>query len=143
MAAAARFRLTPPPVAELDLHAVCAAYLDRCLAPPATWFSYPAGHVQLSSAEVARLTRIGLKRGLPDIWLLHRGVYCIELKREGGALSKTRVGRTHKGSPRIFEGQEEVFPRLIRSGAVRAIAVCTNLEEMIARLREWEIPLRC
>jgi len=35
--------------------------------PPAFWFTYPAGAVQLSPAETARLTRIGVKRGLPDM----------------------------------------------------------------------------
>ena len=106
------------------------------------WFAYPAGHVQLSHAEVARLARIGLKRGLPDIFILFNGVYCVELKKQGGSLSKTRVGRTRRGTLRVYEGQEDVFPRLITSGAIKAIAVCSSVDEMVVRVRCWEIPLR-
>jgi hypothetical protein len=91
---------------------------------------------------MARLTRHGLKRGLPDIWILYSAVYCIELKRRGGSLSKTRVARTRRGSPRVLEGQEEVFPRLIETGAVEAIAVCTSVDEVLAQLARWGIPLR-
>src|SRR5262252_1194363 len=117
------FRLTPDSLLERDIHEACADALDKLLLPPAFWFTYPAGAVQLSPAETARLTRVGLKRGLPDIWILYDGVYCVELKREGGELSKTRTVRTKRGGPRVLVGQEEVFPQLIAAG-VKAIAVC-------------------
>lgn len=115
--------------------------LDALLAPPAFWFTYPAGGVQLSPAQAARFSRIGLKRGLPDIWILYEGAWCIELKRHGGELSKTKVVRTRRGSPRILDGQADVFPRLIEAG-VRRIAVCHSAEEMLAALKRWGIPLR-
>jgi hypothetical protein len=137
------FRLTPPPVYEQDIQETCAAALDRLLLPPAMWFAYPAGVIELSGHQMARLTRHGLKRGLPDIWIFYHAVYCIELKRRGGSLSKTRVARTHRGSPRVLVGQEEVFPLLIGTGAVEAIAVCTSVDEMLAQLARWDIPLRC
>jgi hypothetical protein len=138
-----RFRLTaPPPPLEVDLQAACATALDRLLLPPAFWFAMPVGHIELSGAQMARLTKIGLKRGLPDLWVLYNGVYCIELKRRGGSLSRTRVGRTRRGSPRIYEGQTDVFPRLLETGAVEAIAVCNSVDEMLAQLRQWDIPLR-
>jgi hypothetical protein len=136
------FKLTSLEPLEVDIQETCAAALDRLLMPPAMWFAYPAGVIELSGHEMARLTRHGLKRGLPDIWVLHRRVYCIELKRRGGALSKTRVGRTRRGAPRVFVGQEEVFPLLIRTGAVEAIAVCTSVDEVLAQLARWQIPLR-
>jgi hypothetical protein len=135
------FRLTPPEPAELDIHEACARALDKLLLPPAFWFTYPAGHVQLSSAEVSRLVRIGLKRALPDIWILYDGVYCVELKRKGGELSKTYIGRTKRGQPRVYIGQEEVFPKLIAAG-VRAIAVCTSVDEMLEQIGRWHIPIR-
>jgi hypothetical protein len=91
---------------------------------------------------MARLTRHGLKRGLPDLWLFYRKVYCIELKRRGGALSKTRVDRTRRGTPRVLVGQEEIFPLLIATGAVEAIAVCASVNEVLAQLARWQIPLR-
>jgi hypothetical protein len=139
---ASKFRLTAPEPLELDIHEACASALDTLLLPPARWFAYPAGHVQLSPAEVARLSRIGLKRSLPDIWILYRRVYCVELKREGGDLSKTRIVRTRRGTPRVLAGQDEVFPQLIATGAVAAIAICTSVDAVLAQCRHWQIPLR-
>jgi hypothetical protein len=135
------FRLTAPATPERDIHEACAQALDRLLLPPALWFTYPAGAAQLSPQQQARYSRIGLKRGLPDLWILHRSIYCIELKRRGGTLSKTRVARTRRGSPRVLLGQTEMFPALIASG-VRAIAVCHSVDEMLAQLAAWQIPMR-
>jgi hypothetical protein len=137
-----RFRLTAPEPVERDIHEACAAALDMLLAPPAVWFTYPAGASQLSPQQMARHSRIGLKRGLPDLWILHHGVYCIELKRKGGRLSKTRVARTRRGSPRILTGQADVFPQLLASGGVADIAICHSVDEVLAQLARWQIPLR-
>jgi hypothetical protein len=139
---AAPFRLSAPEPFEHDIHAACADALDKLLAPPAMWFTYPAGAAELSPQQMARYSRVGLKRGLPDIWLLYRAVYCIELKRRGGQLSRTRIGRTKRGAPRVYVGQEETFPQLIGTGAVTAIAICTSVEEMLAQIALWNIPLR-
>jgi hypothetical protein len=141
-APAPRFRLTPEIALEQDIHECCAAALDRLLMPPALWFCYPAGAVQLSAPQWARYSRMGLKRGLPDLWFLYRGVYCVELKREGGRLSRTRIARTRRGSPRVLVGQEDVFPALLASGAVLDIAIAHNVDEMLDRLDAWGIPLR-
>lgn len=136
-----RFRLTPPALAESELHEACAQALDKLLLPPALWFTYPAGHIQLSPAEAARLTRVGLKRGLPDIWLLFQGlVFTVELKSRDGKLSKTRIGRTRSGAPRIYVGQTDVFPQLMAAGA--AVAVAHSVEEMLAQVLAWGIPMR-
>jgi hypothetical protein len=138
---APRFRLTAPEPLEFDIHQACADALDKLLLPPAVWACYPAGVVQLSSQQAARMTRLGLKRGWPDLLIGFQGLWGIELKRRGGRLSKTRVGRTRRGSPRILEGQEDIFPRLIASGAFRAIAVAHSVDEMLAQLTAWGIPL--
>ena len=137
-----RFRLTSPAPLERDIHEACAVALDRLLLPPAMWFTYPAGASELSPQQLARHSRIGLKRGLPDIWVLHNGTFCIELKRQGGRLSKTRIARTRRGAPRILAGQLDVFPQLLASGGVQAIAVCTNVDEMLSQLTRWHVPLR-
>jgi hypothetical protein len=136
------FKLASVEPLEVDIQGTCAAALDRLLLPPAMWFAYPAGVIELNGPQMARLTRHGLKRGLPDIFILHGRVYCIELKRRGGALSKTRLARTRRGSPRVLLGQEEIFPMLIGTGAVAAIAVCTSVDEMLAQLARWDVPLR-
>jgi len=142
MPAARPFRLTAPEPLERDLHEACAKALDALLVPPAMWFCYPAGAAELSPQQMAAYLRKGLKRGLPDIWLLHNRVFCVELKRRGGQLSKTRIGYTKRGSPRVYVGQEETFPQLIATGAIEAIAVCTSVDEMLAQCARWQIPLR-
>jgi hypothetical protein len=136
------FRLTAPEPYEQDIHEAAAKALDALLLPPAIWFAMPVGHVKLSAAETARLSRIGLKRGLPDLWILYHGVFCFELKKRGGRLSKTRVARTRRGAPRVLVGQEEVFPQLIASGGVASIAVAHSVDEMLAQIRRWGLPLR-
>jgi len=136
------FRLTAPVASERDIHEAVADALDRLLAPPAVWFTYPAGASTLTPQQQARHTRIGLKRGLPDIWILHNGVYCIELKRPGGTLSKSRLVRTRRGSPRILVGQVEMFPRLLLTGTVKEIAICRSVTEVIDQCERWQVPLR-
>jgi hypothetical protein len=140
---AARFRLTAPEPAELDLHAACASALDALLLPPAVWWAMPIGHIQLSGAQMSRLARIGTKSGLPDIFLLNSAkLYGVEIKkRHGGALSKTRMVKTRHGALRLVEGQQEMFARLLAAGA-RDIAVVTSVDEMLAQLQVWGIPLR-
>jgi len=138
----APFRLRPPAPLERDIHENCARVLDTMLLPPALWFTYPAGAAQLSPAQQARYSRIGLKRGLPDIFVLHGYVYGIELKRPGsGRLSRSRIVRTRRGSPYVLLGQEEMFQRLVNAG-VREIAIATSVTEMLGHLERWRIPLR-
>ena len=136
-----RFRLTPPVVPEQELHEAAARAFDRLIAPPAQWAFYPAGAIQLSPAQVAKLARMGLKRGWSDFLVLHDWLYGIELKRQGGQLSQTRIVRTRRDSPRILVGQEDVFPLLIAAG-MRDIAVCYSVAEALAALDRWHIPLR-
>jgi hypothetical protein len=138
---AARFRLTPPEPAEVDLHAAVASALTVLVMPPAMWWTNPIGHVQLSGAQMSRLARIGTKAGLPDIFLLHRCLYGIEIKRHGGALSKTRIVRTKHGALRQVDGQVDTFERLRKAGAAD-IAVVTSVDELLAALARWKIPLR-
>jgi hypothetical protein len=137
---AAAFRLTPPEPLEVDIHAACAKALDALLMPPAFWFSAGIGAAQLLPQQAARLSRAGIKRGLPDLFVINGQLYGIELKRRGGQLSKTRVVRTRRG-PRILDGQNDVFPRLLAAG-VADIAIVHSVVEALAQLRRWNIPLR-
>lgn len=136
------FRLTAPQPEEIDLQVAVADLLNALVKPPAEWWPMPVGHVQLAPAQAARLSRIGVKRGYPDIFVLFEGrLWGIELKRRGGRLSKTRIARTRRGSPRLLEGQEDVFPRLLAAG-VAEIAVCDDVDQVVTVLRRWKIPLR-
>jgi hypothetical protein len=41
----------------------------------------------------------------------------------------------------VLVGQEETFPALIASGGFRDIAIVTSVDEMLAQLTAWGIPL--
>jgi hypothetical protein len=127
---------------EVDIHETCAHALDRLLLPPAVWACYPAGIIKLTGAQMARYAALGLKAGWPDLMIGFDGAWGIELKRRGGKLSKTRITRTRRGGPRIHEGQEDVFPMLLASGMFRAIGIAYSVDDMLAQLAEWQIPLR-
>jgi hypothetical protein len=136
------FRLSELVPYEQDIHEATARALDLFLAPPAEWCHYPAGSIQLTPAQVAKLARMGLKRGYPDFLVFYERTWGIELKRSKGRLSTTRLIRTRRGSPRVLVGQDEMFPRLLASGAFGGIAVCRSVEEVLAQLEAWGIPLR-
>jgi hypothetical protein len=135
------FRLRMPVISEQEIHETVAKVFDKLIAPPAVWAFYPAGAVQLPAAHAAKLARMGLQRGWPDFLVLYRDIYGIELKRHGARLSKTRVARTKSGAPRVLVGQAERFPELLAAG-MRDIAVCYSVDDAVAALERWEVPLR-
>lgn len=137
----ARFRLTAPIPLERDVHKACARALDRLLLPPAKWTTFPAGVTVLSPQQFARYSELGMKRGWPDLMIAYGAMWGIEIKRVGGTLSKTRIVRTRRGSPRILDGQVDTFPQLIESGGFADIAICHSVEEMLDQLTRWHIPL--
>ena len=110
------------------------------LPPPVMWTCFPAGNVPLPPEYAAKLARMGLHAGWPDFLIVHRNIYGIELKREGGRLSSTRTVRTRRGGLRVVEGQADVFPKLGKAGML--IAVCHSIDEILAALAGWSIPLR-
>jgi len=134
------FRLVAPIVPEDDLHENVAAALDLLLLPPAQWTTFPAGHIQLTGQQAAKLHRLGLKRSWPDLLVLHGSLFGIELKRPGGKLSRTRTVRTRRGRLRIVEGQAETFPKLEAAGM--KLATCDSVDSVLETLRIWDIPLR-
>lgn len=140
-AAGGRLILRAAEPSEDDLHRAVARALDVLLLPPAVWTTFPAGHVPLPPAMAAKLMRLGLKRGWPDILILHAGrTHGIELKPRDGELSRTRTKRTRRGSLRVLEGQRDVLPKLRAAGMV--VEVCRSLDSVLACLQRWEIPTR-
>lgn len=135
------FRLTKPVVPEDSLHEAVAKALDLLLLPPAQWATYPAGSIPLPAQWAAKLFRLGLKRGWPDVLVVHEGrIIGVELKRIGGVLSKTRMVRSRSGALRIVEGQTDVFARL--QGAGMHIEVCETVEDVLYALRRLNVPVR-
>src|SRR3954470_19988947 len=101
------FKLTPPQASEDALHASVAAALSVLLLPPAVWTHFPAGGL-LSPQAAARLYRLGLASGWPNLLVAHDGrLYGIELKARTGRLSQTKVVRTRSGAARLRIGQVE------------------------------------
>jgi hypothetical protein len=137
----ARYRLVEELQPEDALHASVADALDKLLLPPARWTTFPAGSVPLPPRYAAKLARLGLKRGWPDIQIVCRGrIWGIELKRRGGKLSRTRIVRTRRGGLRELTGQEDEFPRLREAGM--EIAVCSTVPAVLAFLTACGVPLR-
>ena len=104
---------------EADLHRQVCDYLGLALLPPAWFTTFPAD-------GATRRGRIGLKRGVPDILIVHEGrAYWIELKAAGG---------------RVSANQGETILAIEAAGA-RAY-VCRSLEDVVIGLRCWAIPIR-
>lgn len=138
-----RFKLTPgPELREIDIHEQVAGVLDACLLDPAFWCCYPAGLVELSAAQAVRYVKCGLKSGMPDIMIWYRGIWLVELKkRRGGELSRTRIVKTKHGLREVV-GQVERFAQLAATGAVRDLAVCYSVDDVLDQLTRWSIPHR-
>ena len=101
----AAYRLVEELQPEDELHASVADALDKLLLPPAQWTTFPAGSVPLPKQYAAKLSRLGLKRGWPDVQVVFGGrIIGIELKRRGGRLSRTRIVRTRRGGLRELVG---------------------------------------
>ncbi len=138
--APARFRLTPPVVPEQSLHESVEDALDKLLLGPAEWTCFPAGSVPLPPQFAAKLARMGLKRGWPDILIIAGRIYGIELKVRGGRLSRTKLVRGRTGILREVLGQDVMFPRLEHAGMT--IGVCHSVDEVLAFLTAAGVPLR-
>jgi hypothetical protein len=107
---------------EAQLQKQVCGFLSIALKPPA-WFScFP-------SDRASGRGKIGLKLGVPDILIIHECCGCaywIELK----------VGRNQ-----LSIAQQNTANDLVEAGC-NPPAVCRSLEEVIAALKEWGIPLR-
>lgn len=134
------FKLTAPMIKERDLHVAVRDLLDYCLAPPAMWAPMPVGVTRLTAEQFAQYSRFGVKRGWPDCLICHGKMWGLELKTKRGRLTKTRVGRTPRGGPRELIGQEDMFPKLLATGAFGAIEVARSIDEVCALLDAWQIP---
>ena len=118
-------------MSEDELHRAVAEFLDLALYPSTVWTTFPAGWGKFGVKTAVRLKASGLKPGMPDVWIIRRCdddssyVVCIELKKPGEKPSAS---------------QNLMFPRLRQVGVV--IHVCSSVDEVIAALREEQVPLR-
>lgn len=110
---------------EDDLQRAVMVFLDWSLPPDAIAFAIPNGGKR-SAREASRMRAQGVKAGVPDICVIHRGrAAFIELKAKRGVMSPI---------------QRDMTRRLVYCGA--AVCLCRSVIEVELSLREACIPLR-
>jgi hypothetical protein len=136
-----QFKLRPPDPDEDQLHEAVRNLLDGILLPPTVWTTFPAGGYGLTAAAASRLARLGLKPGIPDLFIVHDGrFHGIELKTRTGRLSTSRQVRTRWGGTRLVLGQVEMLQALEAAGA--RVAVARSVDDVLFQLKTWNIPTR-
>ena len=133
-------RAAPKPQSELSLQMACAGLLDKHLAPPAIFTSFPAGGGGEMRGRI--LKAAGLKAGFPDLMIMWggwdqfkivnpidpgSGLYLVELKTIRGNLSQAQR-EMHAAIKATLPGCE--------------IAVCRTIEEFQSQLDTWGVPKR-
>jgi hypothetical protein len=109
---------------EQALQKAVMSFLDVALPTDAYAFAVPNGGAR-SPVEASIFKGQGVKAGVPDIAIIHRGRYIgIELKASAGKLS---------------DAQETMHTRLVLAGAV--VATCRSLDE-VAGFLGMIVPLR-
>lgn len=137
------FKLRAVTPDEDAIHEAIIHAMTLLVLPPTEFTTFPAGLVELTGAQAAKLARLGLKRSWPDILVVHGGcIYGLEVKRPDGKLSRARIVRSKRsGAARWVEGQVTVFPRLLTAG-FRGIAVVRSVDDAVGALRDFGIPMR-
>jgi hypothetical protein len=111
-------------IAEDDLHLCVADFLRAALGSDVLWTTVPLGGG--GRTRGALLKAMGALAGLPDLmFLFDRRAFFIELKTQDGELS----GAQRETHARLKAGNYDV-------------AVCRSVEEVVAQLRAWGIPMR-
>jgi hypothetical protein len=110
---------------EDDLQRATCQFLTVSLPDDATYFAIPNGGKR-HRREAARMSGLGLRAGVPDLCVVHRGrALFIELKAKRGVVSAA---------------QREMQRRLIYAGA--AVCLCRSVAEVEASLLEAAVHLR-
>lgn len=118
-------RSLPVFCSEKQLQTQIARFLDLSL-PCNARFHHSPNEGKRGRYAQADLKSSGFTTGWPDIEIIWQGrIYFLELKSEKG---------------RVSPAQAECHAGLIAAGA--PVAVVRSLEEAVARLIEWGVPLR-
>jgi hypothetical protein len=121
------FKLTPPDPSEDELQATVASLLRYAFnGQPVVWSHFPAGGYGLTRAAAARLYRLGLQAGFPDLliqWNPGRSLW-IEMK-------------TAKG--RASDAQKALHPRLEALGF--PVHICRSVEDVLEVIRGYDVPM--
>jgi len=111
--------------AEDSLHIAVADYLRLALLPSVWWTTIDLSYH--GPIRGARLKRMGVRAGLPDVWLLYAAVlYLIELKAAKG---------------RESDAQRLCAQDMAAAGLMHR-AVCRSVEGVRDTLVAWGVPMR-
>lgn len=109
---------------EQQLHRQVAQYLDAVLGDGTFWTTFPAGGGGRTRGAILR--GMGLREGMPDILVFHRGTaFGIELKSHAGGLSPAQIA---------------CHAELMAVGV--DVVTCRSVEEVERFLWLYEIPTR-
>jgi hypothetical protein len=110
-----------PPAPEFHLHCMIADVLTRWATPGWVWTHIASGEYR-TPATAARLKRLGVRPGWPDLILISPAgtPHFLELKRRGGRLSDA----------------QRHFENWCKASGV-AFACCDKFDDAIAMLKTW------
>jgi hypothetical protein len=129
-------RITNRP--EEELHLAVAAWAETAILAPAVWWTNPNQKGTRSTYEQQLLVKMGVKPGIPDIFVLHNGLLLgPELKAPNPTL---KSGKVSQRRPRLSDDQRAMHTRLLAAGA--KTAVCQSIDEVEKFLRAFGVPLR-
>ena len=113
-------------MSEHRLQMAVATFLSAALPRDCYWTSVDAGQGRMDVRAGQMRKARGVKAGVPDVILVHRGYfYGLELKASSGLLS---------------EAQHIAHAQIRDAGA--PVVVCHSIEEVERALILWAIPLR-
>lgn len=118
---------------EESLHVAVARFLDAALCPPTWWTSIDHGAGKLSPRAGAMAKARGVRKGLPDVLVIHPSPSVLPSCIVIGIEIKAAKGRQS-------QEQREVDAAFDAAGA--RYRVCRSIEDVAAVLRANDIPLR-
>lgn len=113
------------------------ALLQAALPPGAVWWATPNGEHR-HPVTAARLKRLGVRPGIPDLFVLHAGrLVGIECK---AAPKRLPAGKPSQAKPRLSAEQETMFPALAQAGCPTIVA--QSVDDVLRHLPGLGLPLR-
>lgn len=113
-------------MSEYELHCAIWDYLSWAVLPPTVVSTIGHGGYKLTKRASARLKRVGLVPGIPDMMLIHAGrAHFIEIKTPTGALSPAQVAMRDR-----------------LAAAHARVATARSVPEVERLLDAWSIPRR-
>jgi hypothetical protein len=133
--------------AEQTIQRTLCEHLRLRAVPNLYWFHVGNGGLR-SKTEAAIFSGLGLRRGCPDLFFVHRGeVFAIELKSESGRATAAQLQaiadiRRAGGSAEICRGLDAALGVLEQWGLLRGQASITNTARGGIRASRGERPMR-